>query len=161
MNSLHEIAKQCVAGQCALNRLAGCIDDDYYRGVLLVAAKVLQGYAREVYASPLKVQLAPVDRTHFTSLENVQTLVGVCRLRLELLEEAFAEVLAQSLPKLLRARVQRQADEFLDIQDMVQCVLQTIEPFTTLDTASHLSRFSSRYQQPTRGLQHTTFYAEA
>jgi hypothetical protein len=161
MNSLREIAKQCVAGQCALNHLSRCVEDNYYRGVLLATANVLQGYAREVYASPLEVQLAPMDRTHFTSLEKVQALVGVCRLRLELLEEAFAEVLSASLPKLLRARVQRQANEFLDIRVMVGCVLQIIEPFKMMDTTPHLSGFSSRYQHLTRGLQRTPFYAEA
>lgn len=167
MNPLGEIAKQCVAGQNALKGLARCVEDNYYRGVLLAAAKVLEGYANEGYFLPSKKQSVPLKQVKFASAEKVQALVDVCRLRLEFLEEAFTGALAESLPERLRARVQKQADEFVDIQDMVQCVLRVVEPFTTFDTTPTMPGFSSHHQHPSyqqnldRGLQRATFYAEA
>jgi hypothetical protein len=156
MNSLHEIAKQCVAGQKALGRLASYVQDEYYRGVLLVATKVLKNYTNEVYFTPSKMQPTTLKVVTSVSLENLQTLVDVCRLRLEFIEETFKEVLAEPQPRLLHIKVQRQADEFVDIQAMVEGVLQVVEPFRS----AGLTGVSSTYHVA-KGLSASTFYAEA
>jgi hypothetical protein len=157
MNSLHELAKQCIAGQKALKNLARYVEDEYCRGILLVAAQVLQGYTNEVYFTPSKTQPTMLKVAAFVSLENVQTLVAVCRLRLELIEETFKEILEVSQPRMLQVKVQRQADEFVDLQAMVEGVLHVVEPFRP----AGLTGVSSTYQGITRGLSAPTFYAEA
>jgi hypothetical protein len=161
MNPLYEIAKQCVAGQSALSRLARCIEDNNHRCVLLAAANALGEYANEGYFSPPKKQSIPLKQVQFASAGKVQALIDVCRLRLEFLEEALAGALADSLPKRLRARVQRQADEFVDIQGMVESILQVVEPLATLESTPNLSRFLGYQQNLSRGSHRNIFYAEA
>jgi hypothetical protein len=156
MNPLYEVAVQCGVGQSASRCLAAHLNVTYNRAVLF-AAKRLWSCANKRYHPPLE-KSAPLEDAGFVSLEKIQTLVDICKLRLELLKRTLREAWVEPLPSGLYSSIQRQGDKCTEVRVMIRRVPHDVEPFASMDTRQTLGVSRRGFA---RGLLFLAVYAEA
>jgi hypothetical protein len=157
MNPLYEVAVQCGVGQSALRCLAAHLNVTYNRAVLFAAVKRLGRCANKRYYLPLE-KSAPLEDARFVLLKKIQTLVDICKLRLELLERTLREAWVEPLPSGLYSSVQRQGDKCAEVWVIIRRVPHDVEPFASMDTRQTLGVSRRGFA---RGLLFLAVYAEA
>lgn len=124
MNSLCEVATQCLAVKKVLAQLKPRVHDEYFESVLESSLRTLDAYSLEL--CPWTGKKNEGQAVSFYFWKERDTLIEVCRLRMELLEETLRESLTTPLPRILRQQLSGYLYEFTDIKAMLETIFNKL-----------------------------------